>query len=743
MDPLGDMELEMEVGLGMEMEMEMEMSGSGSGSGSETRSGEEMQAAAAVTSGGEAVGEFVLGRTLGVGATGKVKLGTHRVTGLQVAIKIISKETLEAKPGMRKKMEREIAVLRLVNHPNVMKLFDVYETSRYLFLVLEYVQGGELFDHLVRKGRLLPDEALRFFQQIIHGVEYCHKHMVCHRDLKPENLLLDENGNVKLADFGMASIMKSNSLLETSCGSPHYACPEVVTGQPYSGEAADIWSVGVILYALLTGRLPFDDNNIRRLLKKVRAGRYLIPNWVSADIKDLISRMLTVDPERRISIAQIKAHPWFNSLPYDAPPVRPVSDAITSALPVQSPDPDIVASLVALGWGTTESLHVDLASEQKAVAKVFYHLLAERKSELASAPLATSATSASAAPTPSPALPMRTGGHHDDDDDTSYGRLAASYAPSPVVHMDMGASNDTQTSSSSVATTSESSEMDHVSPAYPPRQTPVGGTGTTGARMMYPPPSSSSQAVPLSQSVPTSNAYALAASAGMPIPMDAAPPSGYGYNPSGEASGAGGVAGTPRFHRHAYAAPLAVAASPPVSASPHVSWFSGILGPGSSTTSSAANSDLELEAAAGGSASAAAAASAAVASAVMGTSSTSSSSATTAPSSPVKGKSSIQAQIDVNFYNTTPKALGTKVALALHGARCKFRRNSFYGFKAKCNYGGVILKFKIVVSETAVSDPSMASCVPVSFLLQSGLPESFASLVDQLSADMRALQQPK
>ncbi|CAH4036083.1 unnamed protein product [Pieris brassicae] len=157
---------------------------------------------------------------------GLVKLGVHCVTGKKVAIKIINREKLSESVLM--KVEREIAIMKLIEHPHVLGLSDVYENKKYLYLVLEHVSGGELFDYLVKKGRLTPKEARRFFRQIISALDFCHSHSICHRDLKPENLLLDERNNIKIADFGMASLQPAGSLLETSCGSPHYACPEVI-----------------------------------------------------------------------------------------------------------------------------------------------------------------------------------------------------------------------------------------------------------------------------------------------------------------------------------------------------------------------------------------------------------------------------------------------------------------------------------------------------------------------------------
>ncbi|KAJ5076815.1 serine/threonine-protein kinase gin4-related [Anaeramoeba ignava] len=175
------------------------------------------------------------------------------------------------------------------------------------------MEEGELFDYLVNKGRITHEEALCLFQQIIYGLEYCHNHLICHRDLKPENLLVDKKQNIKIADFGMARLINAGSLASTSCGSPHYASPEVVRGIPYDGMASDVWSCGVILYALLIGRLPFDDNNLTKVLQKVEQGVYTIPNTLSQNKVDLIQRMLTVDPKQRITISEIKKHPWFRS----------------------------------------------------------------------------------------------------------------------------------------------------------------------------------------------------------------------------------------------------------------------------------------------------------------------------------------------------------------------------------------------------------------------------------------------
>eukprot|EP00741_Cyanophora_paradoxa_P001769 tig00000073_g1715.t2 len=332
------------------------------------------------------IGPFILGKTLGVGSTGKVKLGIHKDTGQKVAIKIVKKEFLESKPSLRRKIEREIAVMKLIDHPHVLRLYDVFETVSHLFLVLEHVEGGELFDYLVKKGRLDPLEAHRFFRQIIGGLQYCHRQLICHRDLKPENLLLDANMNIKIADFGMASMMKDGALLETSCGSPHYASPEIVMGTKYNGMEADVWSCGVVLYALLTGKLPFDDENMQRLLGKVRSGIFTMPAHLCPDAKDLIWKMLTVDPTKRISVEGIKKHAWYQKFltekeieeeseaERETPSMEPVRD-------FDGADPEIIRTLKTLGWGSDEQLRESLCSEEPNLEKVFYRLLEKRKME--------------------------------------------------------------------------------------------------------------------------------------------------------------------------------------------------------------------------------------------------------------------------------------------------------------------------------------------------------------------------
>jgi 5'-AMP-activated protein kinase catalytic alpha subunit len=240
----------------------------------------------------------------------QVKLATHAITGHKVAVKILNKAKIK-QLGMEEKVQREINILHLCTHPHIIRLYEVIDTPTDIFLVNEYVSGGELFDYIVSKGRLSADEARNFFHQIISGVEYCHFQKIVHRDLKPENLLLDSNLNIKIADFGLSNLMRDGDFLRTSCGSPNYAAPEVISGHLYAGPEVDVWSCGVILYALLCGSLPFDDESIPNLFKKIKSGMYSLPSHLSQLARNLIPRMLEVDPMKRITIPEIRLHPWF------------------------------------------------------------------------------------------------------------------------------------------------------------------------------------------------------------------------------------------------------------------------------------------------------------------------------------------------------------------------------------------------------------------------------------------------
>ncbi|KAH7358520.1 kinase-like domain-containing protein [Plectosphaerella cucumerina] len=268
------------------------------------------------------IGAYKVLKTLGEGSFGKVKLAIHNGTGQQVALKIIARKKLISR-DMAGRVEREIEYLQLLRHPHIIKLYTVIKTQNEIIMVLEYA-GGELFDYIVQNGRMKEAEARRFFQQMVCAVEYCHRHKIVHRDLKPENLLLDDQLNVKIADFGLSNIMTDGNFLKTSCGSPNYAAPEVIGGKLYAGPEVDVWSCGVILYVLLVGRLPFDDEHIPSLFAKIARGTYSIPQWVNSGAATLIKKMLVVNPVQRATIEDIRSDPWFLiDLPsYLQPPVE-------------------------------------------------------------------------------------------------------------------------------------------------------------------------------------------------------------------------------------------------------------------------------------------------------------------------------------------------------------------------------------------------------------------------------------
>ncbi|ODQ54903.1 Pkinase-domain-containing protein [Saitoella complicata NRRL Y-17804] len=255
------------------------------------------------------LGQYAILETLGEGSFGKVKLAIHVHTHQKVALKIINRKTL-ANSDMAGRVEREIQYLKLLRHPHIIKLYEVITTPTDIFMVIEYA-GGELFDYIVNRGKMPEDDARRFFQQMISAVDYCHRHKIVHRDLKPENLLLDDDLNVKIADFGLSNLMTDGDFLKTSCGSPNYAAPEVISGKLYAGPEVDVWSCGVILYVMLCGRLPFDDEYIPTLFKKISGGIYTLPSHLSPGAKSLLSKMLVVDPIQRITITEIIENKWF------------------------------------------------------------------------------------------------------------------------------------------------------------------------------------------------------------------------------------------------------------------------------------------------------------------------------------------------------------------------------------------------------------------------------------------------
>lgn len=265
------------------------------------------------------VGKYELSRTLGEGTFGKVKYAINTETGEAVAIKVLDKEKIQ-KQNMGNQLKKEISIMKMVRHRYVVGMKEVLASKTKIFIVLELVTGGELFDKIVSVGKLPEDSAKYYFAQLVEGVEYCHSLGVCHRDLKPENLLLDDHGNIKISDFGLSSLYVGDAdagsasrteLLHTTCGTPNYVAPEVLADQGYDGKKADVWSLGVILYVLLAGFLPFDESTIVALFDKIQKAEYSYPSWFSPEVREVLDRILIVDPKKRITLKELKVHPWL------------------------------------------------------------------------------------------------------------------------------------------------------------------------------------------------------------------------------------------------------------------------------------------------------------------------------------------------------------------------------------------------------------------------------------------------
>lgn len=257
------------------------------------------------------MGKYELGRVLGHGSFSKVRLGTDTTNGDVFAVKIIDKAQL-AKQRLEEQLKREIAVLKTLRHKHIVSMREVLQTSRHIYIVLELVEGGELFEQIVSERRFPEEKARRYFQQLILAVKYCHTQGIAHRDLKPENLLLDKHGIIKISDFGLANLTNdSGDLMSTVCGTPNYVAPEVIRDQGYSGFSADVWSCGIILYVMMSGHQAFDDPNVKALFNKIERGEYQMSRYFTEGAKDLISKILVVDAAKRLTLEEIIQHPWF------------------------------------------------------------------------------------------------------------------------------------------------------------------------------------------------------------------------------------------------------------------------------------------------------------------------------------------------------------------------------------------------------------------------------------------------
>lgn len=324
------------------------------------------------------VSGWVFKEDLGSGAFGKVKKAVHKVTGAEAAIKIIRLArvlNLYKKPDVAKrKLEREMKILKLLNHPNIVKLYDSIEGDDEIYLVMELVKGGQLSTYLLEKKKLDETESRKILRQLVSGIEYCHGNLITHRDLKLENILLDEKGDCKIADFGFSNMIQPGQLFNTFCGSPLFVPPELILKQAYHGPPVDIWALGVMLFTMVAGYLPFWESkaSMQSLLRKVVNGKFVLPKNISPECADLIQRMLTVDPQKRITIDEIRHHPWVTQ-GYDGPPPT----YLPTTYPVHHIEERVLEQLVSMGFDK-EAAREKVMKNEHNQATFIYHLLLAR-----------------------------------------------------------------------------------------------------------------------------------------------------------------------------------------------------------------------------------------------------------------------------------------------------------------------------------------------------------------------------
>ncbi|XP_078796995.1 MAP/microtubule affinity-regulating kinase 3a isoform X21 [Oryzias latipes] len=341
------------------------------------------------------VGNYRLLKTIGKGNFAKVKLARHILTGREVAIKIIDKTQLN--PNSLQKLFREVRIMKILNHPNIVKLFEVIETDRTLYLVMEYASGGEVFDYLVAHGRMKEKEARAKFRQIVSAVQYCHQKHIVHRDLKAENLLLDADMNIKIADFGFSNEFTLGNKLDTFCGSPPYAAPELFQGKKYDGPEVDVWSLGVILYTLVSGSLPFDGQNLKELRERVLRGKYRIPFYMSTDCENLLKRFLVLNPAKRGTLEQIMKDRWINA-GFEEDELKPYTEP-----ELDITDQKRIDVMVGMGY-KLEDIQESLTKMKYDQFTATYLLLGRKASELEPSESASSSNASLAKPRPSSEL---------------------------------------------------------------------------------------------------------------------------------------------------------------------------------------------------------------------------------------------------------------------------------------------------------------------------------------------------
>ena len=323
--------------------------------------------------------DFIIKQVIGEGTFATVRLAINKQTGEEVAIKIMEKSRIVQKED-KIRIDREIKVLKNLRHPNIVHLYSVIETEEKIYLIMEYAKGKELFDYIVNKKKLSENESCLFFQQIISGIEYLHKIKYVHRDIKPENLLInEETKELKIVDFGLSNIYKNpnKDLLSSACGSPSYAAPEMLNEEKYRAPPVDIWSSGIVLYAMICGYLPFDDDDNDILYDKICKGKFEIPNHVSEKAKDLLNKILVTDPKKRLTINQIKKHPWFSL--YNNKGKLMISDGLILNKYVIPIDEEIVSNMNKEFNINEENIRISILSNKHDDISTLYYLLLNKK----------------------------------------------------------------------------------------------------------------------------------------------------------------------------------------------------------------------------------------------------------------------------------------------------------------------------------------------------------------------------
>ncbi|KAK9762551.1 Serine/threonine-protein kinase [Basidiobolus ranarum] len=315
------------------------------------------------------VGEYQLNKTLGAGSMGKVKLGIHNVTGEKVAIKVIprsSRESNSKRPSEAAAKEenkeirvvREAAIMSLLDHPNIVKMKEMIVHNHHYYLILEYVSGGQMLDYIISHGRLKEKHARNFARQICSALDYCHKNSIVHRDLKIENILIADDGSIKLIDFGLSNLFSTRSHLSTFCGSLYFAAPELLHARAYTGPEVDVWSMGIVLYVLACGKVPFDDQSLPALHAKIKRGHVEYPTWLSSECKHLLSRMLVTSPQDSATMAEVMRHPWMNK-GFDGPPVNYFPVRKPLQLPLNA---EVIQNMIGFEFGSEERIRQELES---------------------------------------------------------------------------------------------------------------------------------------------------------------------------------------------------------------------------------------------------------------------------------------------------------------------------------------------------------------------------------------------